>query len=115
MGRDVDYPLTPDLEQNLAALLVALNQFRDAYGKPMFVTSGYRPGPFNQKAGGAPNSPHLTCQACDFEDRSRDLTKFCLANLDLLEKCGLWMESPVATATWVHLQTRPTHNRVFLP
>lgn len=115
MGRDKEFPLDPLLVKNCDQLLAALNVIRAAYGKPMTVSSGYRPGKYNQAAHGASNSSHLTCEACDFEDKSRELTKWCLANLDILEKAGLWMESPVSTPTWVHLQTRPTRARVFLP
>lgn len=115
MGREKEYPLTPDLEKNLSRLLAALNLFRGAYGKPMNVSSGYRPGKYNQAAHGALNSSHVTCEACDFHDRDRALTKWCLANLDKLEKFGLWMESPISTPTWVHLQIRAVKNRVFIP
>lgn len=117
MGRDAQYPLTSQLEANLTGLLAALNQFRAAYGIPMIVSSGYRPGPYNSAAGGATNSPHLVCMACDFHDPDGTLDQYCLNNLELLEKCGLWLESPGHTPGWCHLQTRviPSGNRVFIP
>jgi hypothetical protein len=116
MGRDSEYPLTPELEANLVRLLASLNRFRTIYGKPMFVTSGYRPGKYNTKAGGAPHSAHLTCEACDFADGEGKLADYCIRNLSLLEKCGLWMESPAKTKGWVHLQIRPVPGkRVFEP
>lgn len=116
MGRDRDYPLTPPIHKNLEKLLVALNKFRAVYGKPMIVTSGYRPGHYNRAAGGAKRSSHLTCEACDFADATGGLAKYCLENLKLLEDCGLWMESPTKTKGWVHLQIRPVPGvRVFQP
>lgn len=117
MGREKQNPLTPEMEGNLQKLLVAINLIRDLYGKPMTVSSGYRPAAANAAAGGASKSCHLTCEAVDFADRDRKLTKWCLANLDILEQAGLYMESPVATPTWVHLQTRPPKSgkRIFLP
>lgn len=117
MGRDTEYPLTPDLESNLSKLLASLNQFRDIYGIPMVVSSGYRPGRFNQAAGGARNSAHLTCEACDFHDPDGFLKKYILNNVTLLEQCGLYMESPASTPTWCHLQVRiiPSGNRIFIP
>lgn len=116
MGRDKEFPLTPALESNLQKLLIALNKFRTAYGKPMVVTSGYRPGHYNKDAGGALHSSHLTCEACDFSDPQGILDAFCMANLKLLEDCGLWLESPMNTVGWCHLQIRPVPNkRVFLP
>lgn len=113
MGRDQEYPLTNQLEQNLNSLLHALNKFRSAYGKPMSVSSGYRPGKYNVAAGGAKNSAHLLCMAADFRDVDGSIKKFCLENINLLEECGLYMESPKDTPTWCHLQIRPTKNRIF--
>jgi hypothetical protein len=117
MGRDVEYPLTPTLETNLKTLLTALNGFRSVYGIPMVVSSGYRPGKYNTAAHGAKNSSHLTCQACDFRDPDGSLDQYCLDNLPLLEKLGLWLESPDSTPGWCHLQVRPisTGHRVFVP
>lgn len=116
MGRDKEYPLTPELETNLSRLLTALNKFRAAYGKPMLVTSGYRPGKYNKAAGGAKKSAHLTLEACDFSDPEGKLASFCIQNLKLLAECGLWMESPAKTKGWVHLQIRSVPGvRIFEP
>ena len=115
MGRDQQFPLSPELETNLSKLLSALNRFRTIYGKPMNVSSGYRPGHFNTDAGGAKNSTHLVCMACDFHDADGSLDQWCLDHLDVLEECGLYLESPDHTHGWCHLQIRPTKNRVFIP
>ncbi len=98
-------------------LLNALNRLRDAYGKSMIVTSGWRPGHFNALAGGSKNSAHMSCEACDFSDQSGDLAKWCLHYQDVLADCGLYMEHPDNTKGWVHLQTRRpgSGNRVFRP
>jgi len=115
MKRDAEYPLSKELESNLVRLLEKLNKFRAAYGKPMFVSSGYRPGKYNKSAGGAKNSCHLTCEACDFKDSDGKLKQFIKDNPKVLEECDLYQEHPDSTPTWVHLQTRPTKNRVFKP
>lgn len=115
MGRDKDFPLTEEQEKNLEHLLEALNKLRKAYGKPMYVTSGYRPPSVNAAVGGARKSSHMSCQACDFQDIDGSLDEWCLQNLDLLEEYGLYLESPQHTPGWCHLQTRPTRNRVFIP
>lgn len=115
MGRDKEYPLSPELEANLADLLVKINKFRATYGSPLIVTSGYRPGHYNKQAGGAPNSTHLVCQAVDLADSQGILAKWCQDHVPVLEDCGLYMESPVRTPGWVHLQTRVTRNRIFVP
>lgn len=115
MGREVAFPLAPQLETNLSKLLKAVNEIRAAYGKPMAVTSGYRPAPLNARAGGALNSAHLFCMAADFADKDGGLGKWCLANLDKLEHAGLWLENPAKTKGWVHLDIRPRTKRVFDP
>lgn len=118
MGRDALYPLTPELEANLELLLIALNAFRRAYGKFMVVSSGYRPPEINKGvAGAAKRSNHMLCLACDFKDTDGSLGAWCLANLKVLEECGLYLEHPSATRGWVHLQVVAPRsgNRVFYP
>jgi hypothetical protein len=117
MGRDKDAPLDEFQEKNLIKLLEALNQFRAIYGKPMIVSSGYRPAAINAKIGGAKASNHMICLACDFRDLDGELAKYCLDNLNVLVDCGLYMENPEKTKGWVHLQIkRPgSGNRVFNP
>lgn len=115
MGRDREYPLSDKLEENLRKLLVSLNKFRNIYGKPMTVTSGYRPGKYNTAAGGAKASAHLSCEACDFHDPDGTLDSYCLVNQQVLAECGLWLESPDSTPNWTHLDIKPRNNRVFKP
>lgn len=113
MGRDKDYPPTPSMLANAHILLAGVNKLRAAYGKPLYVSSGYRPGIHNSI--GVKSSLHMTLQAIDFKDHNREFATWCLANLGLLEAAGLWLESPSHTPTWVHLDTRRRKNRVFLP
>ncbi len=118
MGRDKDFPLDAEQEANLELLLKCLNEFRAIYGKPMTVTSGYRPAAINATVkGAAKKSNHIMCLACDFRDTDGELDKWCLTNLDVLIKCGLYLESPAHTPNWCHLQCKPpkSKNRIFLP
>jgi hypothetical protein len=110
MKRDTEYPLSEEQEKNLEKLLVAVNKLRALYGKPMRVTSGYRPGHYNTKAGGGKRSAHLTLEACDFADKDRALTNFCTD--EILEQCGLWMEDDKVATTWIHIQIREPKSRV---
>jgi zinc D-Ala-D-Ala carboxypeptidase len=111
MGREVEFPLTPELEANLTKLLEAVNKLRTLYGKPMYVNSGYRPGHFNTSVGGAKGSTHITCEAADFRDNDGELKKWITP--EILEECGLYMEDPDKTLGWCHLDIRPRTNRVF--
>jgi hypothetical protein len=114
MGRDKEFPLDLPLLNNLASLLAGINYLRGRYGRPLTVTSGFRPGHFNK---GATLSAHLTLEAVDLADANGDFAKWCLENLKELETAGLYMEDPTFTRRWVHLQTRKpkTGNRVFKP
>lgn len=117
MGRDVQYPLSLEQALNAASLLAAINYVRGVYGKAMSVSSGYRPGHFNKAAGGAAKSSHLTCEAIDISDTDGSFAKWCLDNIPVLEKAGLYLENPDYTKGWVHLQTREpgSGNRIFNP
>lgn len=117
MGRIKFDELSIDLQINLADLLKKLNKFRQLYGKPMIVTSGYRPSNINSSIGGAKKSAHLECQACDFKDTDGKLKEFILKNIDILEQCDLYLEDPDYTKGWVHLQSRKTSSgkRIFKP
>lgn len=118
MGRDKIAPLSPELEANLKKLLDALNKFRAIYGKPMHVSSGYRPAEINSKtAGAAKKSNHLICLACDFKDEDGSLDAYCIKHPTVLEYCGLYQEDPASTPKWTHLQVIPPKSgkRVFKP
>lgn len=118
MGRDKLAPITPEMYENMMKLLVAANLIRDLYAKPLTVSSGYRPPAINAATpGSAKKSCHMTCEAVDFADPKGDLARWCLGNLDILEKAGLYMESPISTVGWCHLQTRApgSGKRVFIP
>lgn len=115
MNRDVEYPLNFTLEANLAVLLMAINKLRQRWGKPLIVSSGYRPGKYNEAAGGAKRSAHLYCEAVDFSDPEQKLSTWIKNNPDILYHCGLWMEDPEYTKTWCHLDIKPRNNRIFKP
>jgi uncharacterized protein YcbK (DUF882 family) len=83
----------------------------------MIVTSGYRSPAKNLLIGGAKNSAHCQCQACDFKDDDHSIKNFIINNLEVLEDCGLYCEEFDFTPNWCHLQTRviPSGNRIFNP
>lgn len=124
MGRDKDAPLNDTQKENLEKLHKALNIVRKEYGKPLMVSSGYRPPAKNAQAGGASNSAHMTLEACDFRDAKGEFARWCLKNPQILKDAGLYMEDPRWTMTkqkdgsyagWTHLQIRKTKKRYFIP
>ena len=86
-----DVPLTA--QQHLEVLLKAVNALRDAWGKPLIVTSGYRTAAdqarINPKVA---RSRHMTGDAVDFKDSEGTLYAWAFANQHSLDQCGLWGE-----------------------
>ena len=55
-----------EVEENLRDLVEqVLDPLREAYGKPIRVTSGYRCPKLNTLVGGSPNSQHMRGEAAD--------------------------------------------------
>ena len=117
-GREKDSPLSEEQAQNMHKLLTILDQFRERYGKPLKISSGYRPASVNASVGGAKKSNHIMCLAVDFvDDEKQSLGKWCLQNLNILEELGLYMEDLRHTKHWVHLQLAAPKSgkRIFIP
>ncbi|MDR3126391.1 MAG: hypothetical protein LBT92_02040, partial [Rickettsiales bacterium] len=85
------------------------------YAPPVVVRRGYRDSALNAAVGGSASSPHLSGRAADLADSDRALSRWCLDNLRRLGDCGLFMENPAMTPTWVHLQSRSASKIVFDP
>lgn len=117
-----EYPTTPIIDKNLATLLERMNEIRGAYGKPMIITSGLRSdeqqaGLIAQGKSNAKHSKHCAGLACDVLDEHGELKKFCLDNVKVLERIGLWCEDFAFTKNWVHFQCTPpmSGKRFFIP
>ena len=68
---------TPDntSKANLTALVAnILDPLREAYGKPIVVSSGYRCAKLNRAVGGVARSQHITGQAADIQSVSKSKT-----------------------------------------
>ena len=92
-------------------MLDKFDQIREAYGKPIYITSGSRCEKQNKKIGGSPKSNHVAGKAIDVV-RTADLEKFILANLESLD---IYIEDLSVTLTWIHVQIVPpkSGNRQF--
>lgn len=75
---------------------------------------GFRPQACKQ---GAPHSAHKEGLAVDIYDPEDEIDEWCLANQNLLERCGIYIEDPKYTPRWSHWSIRrpSSGNRVFLP
>lgn len=64
--RAIDNRLPKELLPNALSLINrVLDPLREAYGKPIRVTSGYRCPELNRVVGGSPTSDHLLARAAD--------------------------------------------------
>jgi uncharacterized protein YcbK (DUF882 family) len=120
MGRDKQFPseYTKEIQANLKVLHEKINVIRTAYGKPMTVSSGWRPAAINSAtAGAAKASKHLSGLAVDIKDTDNSLWNWCIANLQLLQDNGIYLEDRRFTQTWVHFQIGPPRSglRIFKP
>ncbi len=52
-------------------------------------------------------SRHLYGYAVDISDPNKELQKWCLESISILETVGIWIESFDFTPTWVHFQIVP--------
>lgn len=117
MGRDLTHPPNDELKENASDTVGKLKAIEFAYGKPLTITSGYRPKEITFTVDGAKKGDaHEKCCGADLRDRDGSLNSWCMANLKILEKVGLWLEHPSSSKNHCHLQTYPprSKNRVFI-
>lgn len=132
MGRDKNYAseLTPAITANALVIVGKVNELlavAQSFGwKPQLnaagtlVNSGWRPRGVNKiTPGAAPNSKHMTGQACDVYDPDGTLKDWLMTAVgqEAIRAIGLWMEHPASTKGWCHLQDIPpaSGHRVFYP
>lgn len=125
MGRESAYSedFTLEIARNASNLLAAVNTLlkcaEDDGVTALGVASGWRPSRVNDLTShAAAHSAHLTGRAVDLRDHpDRQLARWCLRNLTILEKLELWMEDPRWCPSWTHLQSVApgSGKRVFIP
>lgn len=100
-------------EANLIALVDnVLDPLREAYGKPIIVTSGYRSEQLNRMIGGAKTSQHVKGQAVDIrsvEDNYEENKKL----FDLIVELNLPFDQLIDEYNydWVHVSYSKDKNR----
>lgn len=112
------YPTTPEVQDNLNHLISVLNAIRDAYGKPLYITSGLRSEEDQKRINPkAPKSKHLTGQAADISDIDGKFWEWCQNNMDLMINLNVYFEDTRYTKGWVHCQVvaPKSGKRVFIP
>lgn len=106
---------TPNDEQRACLVRLVnnvLDPLREAYGKPIIVTSGYRCPKLNKAVGGAASSQHILGQAADIrskEDTPEENKKL----FDLIVRLKLPFDQLINEYgyNWVHVSYGPRHRR----
>lgn len=94
-----NWPNDPDIMDNIIFTMECLDQIREEYGKPLYITSGYRCPELNRTVGGVKTSQHLKGQAADINlgsvEKNRAFFDWCRNNADfdqlIDEKKGQWV------------------------
>lgn len=103
-------------QHNLEELKKRINVVRNAWGKPMIVTSGYRSEADQMRINkNAPNSAHRFGMAVDISDPDGKFYEWLVNNEKLLIELDLYVE--IRQGPWAHVQTRKTKSgkRFFQP
>ncbi len=106
---------TPDatVKANLTALVAnILDPLREAWGKPIVVSSGYRCPRLNRAVGGAAKSQHATGQAADIHTLS-DTPAENKRLYDLIKSLKLPFDQLINeyNYNWVHVSYSPRNRR----
>lgn len=108
--------IDPVTKRNLEDLIRKVNAL--GYQPPMRASSCLRSLKDQERINpNAMGSSHLYGCAVDIADPDGKLKKWLETRYGELVNCGLYMENPKATPTWVHLQSYAPRsmNRIFNP
>jgi uncharacterized protein YcbK (DUF882 family) len=96
---------------NIIELAKNLQVLRDALGKSITITSGYRSQKHNAKIGGAKNSQHVKGTASDIKVKGMTAKEVALVIEELIES-GKMKEGGIGIyPTWVHYDIRGVKKR----
>ena len=105
-------PNDPTGEQikDLYRLMDYLDKVREAFGKAIIVTSGFRSPKLNKRIGGAPDSQHMKGQAADI--RPHDIKELRQLFASIRRVGGfdqLILEEPEGRTPWIHVSIPPAN------
>ena len=111
--KGIDNTANGVIRANLTALVAnVLDPLREAYGKPIIVTSGYRCVKLNRAVGGASKSQHTKGEAVDIRSVS-DTKRDNKALFNLIVKLGLPFDQLINEFDydWIHVSFVDSRNR----
>lgn len=111
---NIDNRPTAEEQRRIVELVSKLLQpLREAYGKPITVTSGFRCKSLNQKVGGSATSAHMLGYAADTKaSNMKEYQDFCLKWFKDKEFDQLIIEYPKnGIASWIHIGLKNTQGK----
>ena len=96
--------------KDLYRLMDYLDKVREAFGKAIIVTSGFRSPELNDRIGGSDKSQHMKGQAADI--RPHDIKELRLLFATIRKVGGfdqLIYEEPAGRTPWIHVSIAPTN------
>ena len=106
-GREIPNNVLP----NIIQLAKNLQVLRDAVGKSISITSGYRSTQHNKKIGGAKDSQHVTGMAADIKVTGMTPKEVALVIEGLIESGKMKQGGIGIYPSWVHYDIRGTKAR----
>jgi uncharacterized protein YcbK (DUF882 family) len=106
-GRDIPNNVLP----NIIQLAKNLQVLRDAVGKSITITSGYRSPQHNKKIGGAKDSQHVKGMAADIKVAGMTPKEVALIIEGLIESGKMKQGGIGIYPSWVHYDIRGTKAR----
>lgn len=98
MGID-NTPREKEVIDNINFTLAKLNEIREGYGKPIYITSGYRCNELNKIVGGVENSKHKKGLAVDLK-WNYELLVYIIENC----KFEKLIREKKGDLLWIHIQ-----------
>ena len=81
-----NWPKDADTIDHIIFTMQCLDNIREDYGLPLYITSGYRCKELNNKLNGSKTSQHMKGQAADINlgsvEKNREFFNWCKANIN---------------------------------
>lgn len=106
-ARGIDNTPTDEIKENLEALIEnVLDPLREAYGKPIYINSGYRCPELNKAVGGVSTSEHQSGRAADIDTHDYEENK---KLFKLIQELNLPFRQLIdeSNLSWVHVSYNP--------
>lgn len=106
-ARGIDNTPTEEIKENLEALIEnVLDPLREAYGKPIYINSGYRCPELNKAVGGVSTSEHQSGRAADIDTHDYEENK---KLFKLIQELNLPFRQLIdeSNLSWVHVSYNP--------